>query len=366
VEYKKSKIMQKIGLILIFLFFVISCKKSTIPADQLPVQEPYYYPPIAADVWESKSIQKLGWDSALLQNAFDYAGTKSTYGLLILQNGRMVKEQYWNNWTKDTRYYLASAGKSVVAFLAGIAQEENLLNINEKTSQYLGLGWTSLSPDKENLITLKNQLTMTTGLDDEVPNDDCTDDTCLIYRADAGSRWAYHNAPYLLLHNVLTNATGKTLNQYSKEKLFDKIGMSQSIWYNGTMWCTTREAARFGSLIINKGKWNGISLLNDSAYFEAMTTSSQSLNNSYGYLWWFNGKSSFMLPTTQMTFPGYLVPNAPSDMIMALGKDDKKIYIVPSLNVVVVRLGDAAGGVTLGPSGFDNEFWRMMKLAIGY
>jgi hypothetical protein len=73
-----------------------------------------------------------------------------------------------------------------------------------------------------------------------------------------------------------------------------------------------------------------------------------------------------MVPTLQTVFQGYMAPDAPADMIMALGKDDKKIYVVPSLNVVVVRLGDAAGNITLGPSSFDNEFWARMKLAIGY
>ncbi len=355
--------MQKIAIVLVFFTFVIGCKKSPVP---IPVNENYYFPPLTSDIWDTKSPVQLGWDSTKLNEAFDYAGSKSSYGLIVLQNGRIVKEQYWNNWTKDTRYYIASAGKSVIAFLIGIAQQENLLNINDKTSQYLGLGWTSLSPEKENLITLKHQLTMTTGLDDEVLNDDCTDDTCLIYKSDAGTRWAYHNAPYLLLHDVLINASGKTLNQYSKEKLFDVIGMPKSLWYNGTMWCTTREAARFGSLILQKGNWNNVKLLSDVNYFEEMTNSSQTINKSYGYLWWLNGKSSFMAPTSQLVFQGSLVPNAPPDMIMALGKDDKKIYIVPSLNMVVVRLGDAAENVTLGPSSFDNEFWRRMKLAIRY
>lgn len=357
--------MRKSSFVLVFFFLALGCKKTIVIQDVTP-NEVYYFPPLSGEAWESKSPDQLGWDTTKLKEAFDYAGSKSTYGLIVLQNGRIVREQYWNNWTKDTRYYIASAGKSVVAFLMGIAQQENMLNINDKSSRYLGLGWTSLSPNKENLITLKHQLTMTTGLDDEVLNDDCTDDTCLIYKADAGNRWAYHNAPYLLLHDVLINASGKTLNQFSKDKLFDKIGMPTSLWYNGTMWCTTREAARFGSLIINKGKWNGINLLSDSAYFKAMTTSSQSINNSYGYLWWLNGKPSFMVPTSQFVFPGSMVPNAPSDMIMALGKDDKKIYIVPSLNMVAVRLGDAAENVTLGPSSFDNEFWGRMKLAIGY
>ena len=358
--------MQKIGLVFIFLFFLISCKKSNTNTDQLSVSEPYYYPPIAADVWESKSIQKLGWDSALLQNAFDYAGTKSTYGLLILQNGRMVKEQYWNSWTKDTRYYIASAGKSVVAFLMGIAQKQGIINLQDKTAQYLGNGWTSLSSEKENLITLQHQLTMTTGLDDGVSDPDCEDPACLVYKSDAGTRWAYHNAPYKLLQKVLAQASGKTFNQYAKEQLFDKIGMPKSIWINETMWCTTREAARFGSLILRKGVWDKLDLLNDSTYYTSMLTSSQALNKSYGYLWWLNGKSNFMVPTSQIVFPGYLVPNAPSDMVMALGKDDKKIYVVPSLNVVIVRLGDAAGNITLGPSSFDNEFWGLLKSALKY
>ncbi|MEO6870460.1 MAG: hypothetical protein ABI168_12485 [Ginsengibacter sp.] len=53
-------------------------------------------------------------------------------------------------------------------------------------------------------------------------------------------------------------------------------------------------------------------------------------------------------------------------MIMALGKDDKKIYVIPSLDVVVVRLGDGAGTSTLGPSSFDNELWLRLKPAMKY
>jgi len=336
------------------------------PQPQPPNPEAYYFPPVTGSTWDTKSIASLGWDSVKLQEAFDYAGTKSTYGLVVLQNGRIVKEQYWNNWTKDTRYYIASAGKSVTAFLIGIAQQNGLLNIQDKTSDYLGTGWTSLSPAQESLITIRNNLTMTTGLDDGVADPDCEDPSCLIYKADAGTRWAYHNAPYRLLQKVIENASGKTFNQYCTDELFNKIGMPSSLWFNKVMYCTTREAARFGSLILRKGNWDGNQLLSDSNYFKAMVSTSQSLNNSYGYLWWLNGKTSFMVPTSQFVFPGYMAPDAPADMFMALGKDDKKIYVVPSLNMVVVRLGDAAGSVTLGPSSFDNEFWSRLKLSIHY
>ena len=195
--------MQKILLMLGIFFLLSSCKKTAVTPTPAPSTETYYFPPLIGADWETKPASSLNWDTALLNAAFDYAGTKNTYGLIALQNGRIVKEQYWNNWTKDTRYYLASAGKSVTAFLMGIAQQDGLLNINDKTSQYLGNGWTSLPLAKENLITLKNNLTMTTGLDDGVADADCKDPSCLIYKSDAGTRWAYHNAPYLLLQDVI-------------------------------------------------------------------------------------------------------------------------------------------------------------------
>ena len=350
----------------LLLFVVItSCKKNDDVLNTTPA-DPYYYPPITGDAWETKTITSVGWDEAKLQAAFDFAATKQTYGLVVLHHGKIVKEQYWNGWNKDTKYYIASAGKSVVAFVAGIAQQEGLLNINNKVSQYLGNGWTSEPAAKENLITVKHQLSMTTGLNDAMPDQDCTTPACLTYKSDAGTRWAYHNAPYKLLQTVIGNAVGQTFGQYCRAKLFNKTGMSGAFWLDYTMYCTTREAARFGSLILTKGSWNGTSLINDDAYFNAMVNTSQNYNVSYGYLWWLNGKQSSMAPQSQLVFNAPLVPNAPADMFCALGKDDKKIYVVPSLDVVVVRLGDDAGASALGPSSFDNELWGMLKPAIKY
>jgi CubicO group peptidase (beta-lactamase class C family) len=354
------------------LFFVLvtcllfSCKKTTVDVPA-PIPDTYYFPALTGDVWDTKTAASINWNETNLQAAFDFAATKNTFGLIVLQKGKIVKEQYWNNWNINTRYALNSAGKSVVGTLVGIAQQDGIVNINNKTSTYLGNGWTSMPLAKENLITVKNQLSMTTGLEDAVPDDNCTTPACLIYKVDAGNRWAYHNAPYRLLQDVLANASGKTFAQYANEKLLNKIGVNNAVWVSNVMYCTTRDAARFGSMILNKGKWNGTAILNDANYFNAMTNTSQNLNLSYGYLWWLNGKASTMVPGLQTVFPTSLVLNAPADMVMALGKDDKKIYVVPSLDVVVVRLGDNAGSTSqLGPSGFDNELWGKLKLAMNY
>ncbi|HNA15715.1 MAG TPA: serine hydrolase [Ferruginibacter sp.] len=354
--------------ITIFLLCIVlgSCKKDDITLTPInpPAPASMYFPPIGSDSWETVSPQSLGWDVTKLNEAIDYAGTKNTYGLIILYKGRIVSEKYWNSWNMNTLYYIASAGKSVTAFLAGIAQQEGQLNINNKTSAYLGTGWTSAPLAKENLITVKHQLTMTTGLEYNVPDDDCVTPSCLIYKADAGSFWYYYNAPYRLVQDVIARATSTNYNTYTKTKLADKIGMKNYTWFNYTLWLNTRDMARFGLLILNKGTWNGNALLTDQAYFNAMVNTSQTYNQSYGYLWWLNGKPSFMVPTLTAVFPGSLNPSAPADMIAALGKGDKKIYVIPSKDLVVVRHGDDTGDAVLGPSSFDNAFWAKLMLAI--
>jgi CubicO group peptidase (beta-lactamase class C family) len=82
---------------------------------------------------------------------------------------------------------------------------------------------------------------------------------------------------------------------------------------------------------------------------------------AYGYLWWLNGKANYHLPQTQLQFNGSLIPSASNDMYMALGKDDQKIYVVPSKNMVVIRMGDAADSAVLALSTFDEVLWQKIN-----
>ena len=88
-----------------------------------------------------------------------------------------------------------------------------------------------------------------------------------------------------------------------------------------------------------------------------MTNTSQAYNPAYGYLWWLNGKDYFLAPGLQFAFQGNLIPNAPPDMISALGKNDQKIYVVPSQRMVVIRTGESSYGVPLAISPFDDLLW---------
>jgi CubicO group peptidase (beta-lactamase class C family) len=360
--------MRTFYLLLIPALLLGACTKKTEAPEPLPPASGMYFPPTTGSDWETTAPASLGWNTTALNELYTYLESKGTKGFIIARNGRLVTERYFGSFGAESTWYWASAGKTLTAALVGIAQGEGKLRLSDKTGQYLGTGWTSLPAAKEDAITVRHQLTMTTGLDDG-GDADCTEPTCLTYKGDAGTRWAYHNAPYTLLEKVVERATGASYNTYFAQKIRDRIGMNGT-WiktgYNNVYYSNVRSAARFGILLLNKGVWNGMTILPDAAYVDAQVNSTQTLNPSYGYLTWLNGKSSYMLPTVQASFAGMLVPNAPANLYAALGKNDQKIYVVPSLGLVVVRMGEAAGNSHLALSSFDNELWGKLKGVIGY
>lgn len=366
--------MKKLLPSLVFLFgltLLIACHKGgTSDPKPIPSTDALYFPPLSGNTWETTTVTSLGWDETALDNLYPYLQSKGTKAFIILKNGKIVTEKYFGTFTADSLWYWASAGKTMTGFLVGIAQQEGLININDKSSKYLGTGWTSAPLAKENLITIKNQLTMTTGLDDGVADPDCTLPGCLVYKADAGTRWAYHNAAYTMLDGVIEHATGLSYNAYFQQKIRDRIGMNGA-WVkspnsNNVYYSNARSMARFGLLLLNKGTWDKTAVLADSNYFKSQVSTSQNLNLSYGYLTWLNGKSSNMLPQSQIVFSGSIIPNAPADLFAALGKNDQKIYVVPSQKLVIIRLGNTAGGVKPAGSDFDNELWGKLKPIIKY
>ncbi len=330
-----------------------------------------YFPPKTGNEWATITPQEAGWNTSQIEPLLQWLDEKNTKAFIVLKDGKIAIEQYYGDFTEDSLWYWASAGKSLAAFLVGIAQQEGLLDIHDKTSDYLGKGWTSAPQEKENLITIWHQITMTTGLDDgltptsDIPDpDNCLEPACLQYLTDPGTRWAYHNAPYRLVQDVVAAAAGQTFQQFTNQRIKQKIGMNTGFWLNYVFWSRPRDMARFGLLALNKGVWDGEAVLSDTVYYNEMVHTSQNLNKSYGYLWWLNGKEAFMLPQSQVVFPSDLLPSAPDEVFMALGKNDQKIYIYPSENIVVVRMGDSAEG-RLALSAFDDELWARLAQVFG-
>lgn len=325
-----------------------------------------YFPPLSGSTWDTISPVNLGWCADEIEPLFGFLEANNSKAFIVLKDGKIAIEKYFGTFSEDSLWYWASAGKTLTAFLVGIAQQEGLLSIYDTTARHLGNAWTVCPPAKEEKITIRHQLNMTSGLDDGVPEPYCTEDTCLQYLADAGTRWAYHNAPYTLLDNVLQASTGLPLNIYLGLKLKNPTGMTGfflPMGYNMVYFSNARSMARFGLLTLSGGNWDGNTVLSDTNYYNQMVNTSQDLNKSYGYLWWLNGKESFMLPGLQFLFPGWLSPNAPEDMIMALGKNGQLINVVPGENLVVIRMGNAPDSGEIGLT-LNDSIWHYLNNVI--
>jgi len=242
--------------------------------------------------------------------------------------------------------------------MVGIAQQHGYLNIQDKTADYLGSGWTSCTSEQEDAITIWNQLTMTSGLD-FTSDLGSTDPSDLKYYAPPGEQWYYHNAPYTLLQSVVASAVDLDFGTYLDDELLTKIGMDGQFipsGNNSVFYSTPRDAARFGSLILNDGKWNDVSIIQDETFFEEMVTTSQDLNPSYGYLWWLNGKDVVHYPGVDFSVSGTLSEQAPDDLFAGMGANGQFVDIVPSKNMVVIRMGqDPDGGLV--PVVMHDEMW---------
>ena len=332
-----------------------------------------YFPPLTGSEWQTLSPESLNWDTDKLAELYQLLEENDTRAFMILKDGKIVVEQYFGKdllklraFDKDKNWYWASAGKTLAATMVGFAQEDGFLKLTDKTSDYLGKGWTSATEEQEDKITIWHQLTMTTGLDDGVTDNFATTPNMLVYKADAGTRWSYHNAPYTLIEKVVSQATGKSFEDYFDEKLANKIGMKGLwTWANNyhIYYSNARSMARFGLLMLNRGKWNNETVISDSLFFEAMITTSQNLNKSYGYLWWLNGEESYMVPQSQRVIKGSLTPEAPADMYSALGKNGQYLSIIPSQNIVMVRMGDNPDS-SMVPFLFQNDIWEILGQVI--
>jgi CubicO group peptidase (beta-lactamase class C family) len=322
-----------------------------------------YFPPLAGNTWETTSPGSLGWCTDRIDSLYNFLQQKNTKAFIVLKDGRIVLEQYFGTFTQDSSWYWASAGKTITAYLVGKAKEQGHLSLSDTSSKYLGQGWTSCTLQQEDQITIRHQLTMTTGLDDGTGDVYCTDPPCLQYLAPAGTRWAYHNAPYTLLESVLTNATSQNINVYTQNVLKNQTGMT-GIWltvdYNNVFYSKPRSMARYGILLQNRFKWNNTILLNDQQFITDMLNTSQDLNYAYGYLTWLNGRGSYMVPSSQIKIPGSYAPSAPLDMFAAIGKNGQILSVAPSRGLVMVIMGDdpAAGDV---PFTLCEDIWQRLN-----
>ena len=332
---------------------------------------PLYFPSNDGH-WEQVTPASVGWDEARLEAALDVARARNSSGVVVLHRGRIMAERYWELGDRTVPYSImlqgttgdghaiedvASAQKSVVTALTGIAQHRGLLTLDDPVSRHLGRGWSKASTEQESAITIRHLLSMTSGLTSD-----------LEFEADAGSMWSYNTPAYHHVLRILTTVTGTDRNDLTREWLTGRIGMLDSAWVPRMRSAaavgfatTARDLARFGLLVLAGGQWADEAIIDDQAYLKAALQPSQRLNPAYGFLWWLNGKDFWVRPTDQPErVEGALIPSAPSDLVAMQGALARKAYVVPSLGLVVVRLGDR--GSSEGSS-FNNVFWEALSKA---
>ena len=332
-----------------------------------------YFPPAQGE-WERVAPETVGWDAAALNQALMVAGARNSSGVVILHRGRILAEQYWNLSDPPERYLnyvsgydalggviedVASAQKSIVAVIAGIAQEKGYLSIDDAVSKYLGDGWSGSAADNERLITIRHLLSMTSGLTVDLER-----------QAAPGSVWLYNTPAYHFLMRVVSAATDTDRDTLTRDWITSKLNMQDSGWTPrpwananiGVGFSTSaRDLARFGLMIQAGGVWGEQVVIADAEYLQDMLSSSQALNPAYGYLWWLNGQEFSLAANARASrSEGSLIAAAPADLIAMQGAEDRKLYLVPSLELIVTRLGYS--GASQG-EGFNDAFWRALMAA---
>ena len=252
---------------------------------------------------------------------------------------------------------VASIQKSIVSILIGIAQQKGLIDINESVTSYIG-SWTQLSAEKESLIKVRNLLTMTSGLDVD-----------LNYNAEPGLKWLYNTRAYSQLINVLEKTSGLSINELSSEWLFDKLQMNETFWKErkkGRMGfpkdsakyglvTTAKDLLKFGEFILNGGEVGTDHVISDIDFFDDTFLKSQNMNEAYGYLWWLNNSKTHMTWEKELS-SGNLFSYAPEEAILALGLGSRVLAIVPSEELVLVRLGSFPDD-----KNFNNNLWDYLQ-----
>lgn len=330
-------------------------------------------PVVPGGAWETAEPASVGWNSDALREAVHFAMSRKSSGVVVVVGGKIIAEEFGTVEDASRRYAgmvrggdrfghaiedVASCQKSVASVLVGIAQEKGLLKISDPVHQHLGEGWSNASPEQERQITIQNLISMNSGLGDR-----------LRFVAPPNTKWKYNTNAYSLSLRAVAAAAKMTPNELTEKWLTGPLRMQDSNWIERKLpriappetnrlgfKTTAQDLARFGLLVLRRGQWGEAKVLADQDYLKKSTQPSQPLNPAYGFLWWVNGQKFALRGIRNVRGP--LNAAAPPDMFAALGALGRKCYVVPSLDLVVTRLGDDPG------QSFDEDFWkRLMKAA---
>lgn len=282
-----------------------------------------------------------------------YARSHNSSALLVMHRGKLVLERYWRGSTPNSTSNSMSMSKTIVALLIGIAIEEGYIDSElDPVAKYIP-EW---SEDKRNKITLQDLLYMQSGLRNE-DNTDLGSDLVQMYAGDdvdtialnipatqsPGKAFDYNNVNTQILGEVLERATGEKYVDYLSTRLWQPLKANDAaIWFDRPqgnpktfccMFATARDWGKVGQLFIDRGKVNNKQVV-AAAWLDKMIQPS-STESSYGYHIWLEAKTKDKPKISRRASQPFV-----ANTIYLDGKSLQRVYIIPSQELVVVRIGE--------------------------
>lgn len=288
-----------------------------------------------------------------------------TRAVVVVHDGTVVAEQYAAGFDAETPLLGWSMGKSIANAIAGTLVGDGLVDLEDDS---LWPGWDV--DDPRNDITLDHLLTMTDALAFEEVYDPGTDATRMLFRpgdtaADAadqalvgtpGEVWSYSSGTTNLLCDVLARADGDDPSTLAARRVFAPLSMTSAVLGTDTSgdpvcssygYATARDWARFGQLYLQDGVWSGQRLLPEGWVAYTSTPVDLPTENPYGAQWWLNTDADGEVR----------MPSVPEDAFWASGNEGQQVVVLPSDDLVVVRLGLTRG--------YDGVSWGLEDLLRG-
>lgn len=283
---------------------------------------------------------------AAIDYAFDADGAytdKKTRAVVVLYKDTLIAERYGQGHKRDTRILGWSMTKSIVNALIGIVFQDKIKRTS--ITNELFPEWT----DDRKFITLNSLMRMNSGLEWDERYDVYTDATEMLYDSDntykkglsapyskpEGTVWKYSSGTTNILSGWIRNQFDSDQEYYDflHHRLLNRIGMDDAIVETDESghligssygYATALDWARFGTLYLRNGVWNGDRVLPDD-WIKFTTIPAEGSEGGYGAQFWLNQDSEF--------------PDVPKDMYAASGFQGQKVAIIPSKDLVIVRLG---------------------------
>ena len=280
------------------------------------------YTPLPGDDWEASTPAEQGLDPMLVARVYYSAAELETlYSLLVIKNGYLIAEDYFNEGSIDQKDRLQSVTKSYTSALVGIALEQGYLSsVDQKMLDFFPEVADQITDPRKEQITIQELLQMRAGYPWEESDPAFWDGLLsghyppLIEEfplvADPGTEFNYSNLSSNWLGIIVDRATGMNLKAYAEENLFLPLGVEAGEWgtdadghNNGSadLHLTARDAARFGLLYLNDGAFDEKQIVPGDWVHDSLERYSEDINVTggfpanwglsfgdigYGYQWW--------------------------------------------------------------------------------